>query len=399
MRMQGKYRIYIIIALFPLLVFTNRNAHTQVALEERNRLLGDWGGLRSIWEKNGLLVDLVYTAEYVENLNGGLKKGGDYRGDVSLFLELDTEEANWWDNGEFFAHLQEQHGEGITERYVGDFQVLSNIDADHYFQISELWYKHHFLEDKLWMKIGKLEANTDFAFVDFGSEFINSSAGFHPTIPLVTYPDQDWGVVLGIETNEHLSVNIGAFQGRPNGGRSVGHSIDKLYGPMLLLEPTIHFEWASMPGHLHIGYWHNGDEFERLDGSGSTDGTDGFYLSLDQTVYLENDEEEQGIGMFAQYASSDEDYIEAERYYGVGLQWAGALDFRDEDIAGLGVYHVELSKDGGFSKNSETVYELFYKIQVNAWCSVKPDVQYIVNPGGTKNKDATVFGVRTEIVF
>ncbi|MBW1888858.1 MAG: carbohydrate porin [Deltaproteobacteria bacterium] len=100
----------------------------------------------------------------------------------------------------FFLHLQEQHGQGITNEHVGDFQVLSNIDDDDFKQISEFWYKHTLLDDRLWIKLGKMEANADFAFVDNGTEFINSSPGFSPTIPLVTYPNQDWGWELNLWT-------------------------------------------------------------------------------------------------------------------------------------------------------------------------------------------------------
>jgi carbohydrate-selective porin OprB len=81
------------------------------------------------------------------------------------------------------------------------------------------------------------------------------------------------------------------------------------------------------------------------------------------------------------------------------LIWASPFDSREVDLLGLGIYRAELARDAGFEKDHETVYELFCKVQMTPWCSVKPDSQYIVNPGGSANSDATVLGVRAEINF
>ncbi|MFP6583562.1 MAG: carbohydrate porin [Candidatus Hydrogenedentota bacterium] len=380
-------------------LFANPPSHAQ-SLTERDTLLEDWGGLRSHLAEKGLSFELVYTAEYFENLNGGINEGGDYRGDISLFATLDTSTAGWWDNGEFFLHLQQQHGEGITERYTGDFQVLSNIDADDYLQISEIWYRHTFASDRAWLKIGKMESNADFAFVDYAAEFLNSSPGFSPTIPLTTYPDQDWGIVLGLQPNDRFSVNMGVYQGRPNGGHAIGTTIDNLYGPMVMIEPALHYDFNNKPGHLRFGAWWNGDHVEDVDGSGKIhDSSEGIYLTWDQELISENDEDEQGLGIFAQLGFSDEDTAEAKNYYGAGLQWTGPVDNRDEDILGFGIFHVELSDEAGFAEDNETTLELYYKAQLTPWSSIKPDIQYIANPGGTTNDDALAIGARLEILF
>jgi len=378
------------------------------SLVERDTLLGDWAGVRSELEDHGLTVEMVYTAEVFSNTRGGMKthNATEYRGDLSIYLELDTGAAGWWENGTIFVHLQEEHGYGITDKYVGDFQVLSNIDADDYKQVSQFWYRHTLLDERLWVKLGKQEANDDFAGVQFGGEFINSSPGFSPTIPLVTFPDQDWGVVAGVEPLEWFSVNVGAYQGRPDGGRSPRHTIDELYGPMVMVEPAVHYEIAAHPGHFRVGAWWNGDKVDELDQEDPDPGTFGesygWYLTLDQALWRENPEtesDEQGIGLFAQYGWAPEDRSEAQHYIGCGLQWIGTLPTRDEDVMGLGAFHVEFTDEAEFEEDSETTVELFYKAQVCGRLSLKPDVQYIVHPGGTDNDDALAVGVRCEVIF
>jgi len=369
---------------------------------------GDLGGRRTRLEEKGFSFDLVYTAEGFWNTRGGIRtrNAGAYRGDLSLFFLLDTEAAGLWRNGAFFLHLQHQHGNGITEDYVGDFQVLSNMDADDFQQVSEIWYRHTFLDDRLWIKLGKQEANEDFAAVDYGAEFINSSAGFSPTIPLVTFPDPGWGMVVGVEPVRGFSVNAGIYEGRPDGGRSIGGTLDNLYGPMVMLEPALHYEIAGRSGHLRAGGWWNGDRFDKFDKDNPDPGTVGesygFYLTWDQTLwrrYPEKEEDEQGIGIFGQYVWAPKDRSEAEHYLGGGLKWTGLIPTREQDILGVGVFHVRFSDEADFEKEGETAIELFYKAHLCGFLSVKPDLQYIVNPGGSANPDALAVGARLEISF
>lgn len=428
-------------------------ASEELRVLQREHLWGDWNGLRPWLEARGTTFELVYKSEAFWNSGGGIAEGGKYRADLSLTIELNTADAGWWEDGSFLVHLQGQHGDGITEDFVGDFQVLSNLDDQDFAQVSEFWYRHDFSGGKLWTKLGKLEANADFAYVEHGLEFLNSSPGFSPTIPLVTYPDPDWGVVVGIEPADWFSMNIGVYQGRPDGSRSIGQTIDALYGPMVMVEPAIHYTIRNKQGHLRLGSWWNGDRFERLalaqekpestaaerialaravqtDGLLATfltnliafvteeatsrivdklfgddafdDYAAGLYFTWDQVIYDEtpNDpDDKQGIGAFAQYGRSGKDNFEAHRYYGAGIEWVGAISGRDRDVLGLGVFHIEFSDRVGHDKSSETTIELFYRYEPALWCSIKPDVQYIIHPGGADMRDALAFGIRTEISF
>ena len=50
--------------------------------------------------------------------------------------------------------------------------------------------------------------------------------------------------------------------------------------------------------------------------------------------------------------------------------------------------------------NWEINIELSYRAEINEWCSIQPDVQYIINPGFNPTlKNAVVFGTRLEICF
>lgn len=130
--------------------------------------------------------------------------------------------------------------------------------------------------------------------------------------------------------------------------------------------------------------------------------TTGWYLCIDQEVWAENpddEEDSQGLTTFFQYGWASEDVSEVNHYIGGGVQWIGAIPTRDDDIVGLGVFNVEFSDQAGFAEDNETIVELFYKVQVFNWFSLKPDIQYIANPGGTTNSDALAVGLRIEVVI
>lgn len=354
------------------------------------------------WMHHVLDWELVYTGEMLRNFTGGITQGSAYRGDLSLYMSVNTEAAGWWRNGEFFLHAQQQHGNGITENEVGDFQVLSNIDADDFIQLSEIWYKHSFFNHKLSIKAGKQDANADFAYTEFGGEFINSSPGFSPTIPLVTYPDPGLGVVMEVVLSRHLAIRSGVYQGRPDGGRSIGNTVDGLFGPMLMIEPSFSFAIRDYPGQFRIGYWYNGDTFEHLDGAGESSSASGIYAIWDQLFYRENpalDESDQGAGFFIQFGYTGRKAIEAKTYFGAGFQWAGAIPHRDRDIVGLGLFYVHFNPAAGLEKSFELTIETFYEIQLWHSLYIKPDIQLIMNPGGSDNDTAIVGGIRWGYTF
>jgi len=61
---------------------------------------------------------------------------------------------------------------------------------------------------------------------------------------------------------------------------------------------------------------------------------------------------------------------------------------------------VHFSDDAGIGDDAETAFELYYKRQVAPWLVLKPDVQYIANPGGDPAvDDAFVVSLRVQLDF
>jgi len=367
-----------------------------------------WGLHDKLAEKLGLSFEIVYLQDIFWNTHGGIqtRDSGEYPRLIGLYLELDTAGAGLWKNGTFFLGLEHHAGRSPSGRSAGDWQALDNIDADRLNQVSEFWYRHTFFDEKFWIKLGKMEANADFSCIETGLEFINSSAGLIPTLPIPSYPDQDWGVVIGGDPAPWFGCRLGMYQGDMDGGRSVGHTLDNLRGPLLIVEPSFKYMLGGLPGSFNIGAWWNGIDFEayhKHESNREHHGRScGGYAFWQQMLWKENPADEncgQGIGFFAQYGWAPKDRFEVEDYVGGGLRWQGAIPARDDDVMGLGVFNVYFSDRAGFKEHSETAMEFFYRAQLFGWLALQPDLQYIANPGGDINRDAIVIGGRAEFVF
>jgi porin len=369
---------------------------------ESSYATGDWNGARTWLEDRGLAFGLTYTGEPFWNLHGGIQTTGGavYEGLLDLFLEFSTLAAGLWKGGSLFFLFQNKHGEEISTEYVGAFQLVTDMEALNFTQISELWYRQSFLDDRVWVKVGKQEANDDFAGVAYGLEFINPSGGFSPNIPLASYPDQDLGVVLGFAPMPLLSVNLGVYDGSPDGNHGLKGAFAGLEGPMALVEPRLHYEVGGRPGDLGIGGWFNGTDTEKIEKGGQAPGTVseayGWYLTWDQQLWSRHPGDagdEQGIWIFGQYGWAPPDRSAAEHYLGAGVQCAGLIPGRGEDVFGVGLFNVWFTKELDLPKGTETAIEFFYKVQLFGFLYLKPDLQYIINPSGIY-PDALALGVR-----
>lgn len=359
-------------------------------------------------EQRGVDLGASLTADFSKNISGGASHAGTTRHLFDFSVGLDLGTIAGIDGGSLYIDFQTQNGQdGSVE--TGDLQAYSNIDAPGFTALYEFWYQQFFFDSRLRVKAGKIDANADFAFVEHGGEFIHSSAGFSPTIfALPTYPDPAFGALAFIGEGKGVYAGVGVFDGALQEGFATG-----ALGPAtffgdpadLFFIGEAGYTWGgerSLSGRVAAGAWHHDGTFAQFSG-GTKGGATGFFVVYDQMLYQEQSsgEDGQGIGLFAQYGWADPELSEVEHHFGLGTQWTGALPCRDEDVVGLMVSWAELSdKPGaGFTDDAEVAVEWFYKLHLCDHVSLKPDVQYIVNPGGAGLDDAWVATLRVEFVY
>ena len=361
-------------------------------------------------EENGVTID----ADLYWGLSTGLSDRDRFgrilsRDLINIDATFDTEKMGLWSGGTGFISFQQQAGK-FSQQYFHDFQGVSNIDTADRAQIAQAWLEQTFFNGVLRVKAGKVDANSEFAYVDYGSAFLNSSFGVSPTIfALPTYPDPATSVNLFWQPTDAFAWGIGLYDGEGATGVPVGSRFFRTRyagGSNLFTINEATFNWnlnSHLPGRFGLGGWfHNGD-FKRFDTTIAS-GTGGFYAVADQLLWKENPsdpDDTQGIGLSLQTGWADPEISEAHRHYAASSTWTGALPTRDADVIGLGVSIAELSNNpaAGFVRGQETVFETLYSVAVTHFWTVTCDIQTVVNLGGMDRDPLVVGTVRNVIRF
>ncbi len=85
------------------------------------------------------------------------------------------------------------------------------------------------------------------------------------------------------------------------------------------------------------------------------------------------------------------------------MKYIGLLDSQPNDILGLGVNRVHVNdrvNNAAFNASAEYNVELNYSYYPTQWLMLRPNIQYVINPGATNNvDDALVLGLSSKVVI
>ncbi len=152
------------------------------------------------------------------------------------------------------------------------------------------------------------------------------------------------------------------------------------------------------------------------------DGRRTYYVLLDQMLMRTGKGETDGLIAFAGWIHADQDVSPLENHFFAGFTDTAAAIGRPQDTWGFNWNWFAVSNSltstqqleqefglpltgGGLGtpagiQTHEQTLELMYTAQVYTGVSVMPDIQYIMNPGGTSAiRNALALGFRTNISF
>jgi porin len=396
-------------------------------LAHRKYLTGDWGGARTQLAEKGILFELDVTQILQGNAHGGRDTNNAFRysGSADYYIKLDTARMGLWPGGLFAFHGETKIGDNVNPK-VGslmapNFQGLLPVPGEPGTTTLSEFYFAQALSEQFVLIMGKLDGTsladanaftgnqrTQFMNVAFkanpvlfyGTPYTTMVAGavWRPTkwldvITAVTDNDQDGAATMtGFNT---------AFHGRD------WYTATQEYD----------FTWKPFDktGHQRLGWFWTSRDFAELSGDGriqfprglsladieTSPDTWGIYYNFDQYLFTETEDPEQGIGVFGRFGYGGEPNL-FEQFYSFGVSGKGSIPTRDRDTWGIGYYHANISDkiDPAFGLSSEQGVETYYNIEITPWCHLSPDLQVIVDPGGSSKQDvAVVYGLRMQMTF
>lgn len=337
----------------------------------------------------GVSFNALYSGEYADVFSGGAvdKTGSLYHDNLDLTLTLDTSKSGLWEGGTFWIYGLRNSGDNPSDEFSGDIQGASNISAPRQFIVNEAWYNQDFKDGSISLLAGLHNLNSEFYVSTLGTLFINSSFGIGPelsgNVPVSIFPQCGLAVRLRVKPSDNTYVQTAIYDGDPS-TREV-HSSE---GNLALMESGYEINGSD----YKIGYWRHSAEKEY--GDKTYDSDFGIYGILDQKILALNNNENSSLGAFLVCGWVPSERNEITGYLGTGLNTHGILPGRSEDDLGFGIAMAKTHED------TETAYELAYRFIASSWLSIRPSLQYIKNPGGSKANDSATIGfLRVESGF
>ena len=349
-----------------------------------------------------------YTGELQHSLDGGIRRGSTYLSDAGLVLDAGLYALFGNVDAKLHAYVLWNNGNTFSDRYVGDLQTVSNIDAEQAVRVYELWYEQGLNED-VSLRFGLYDLNTEFDAIDTATLFINSSHGIGadygqsgragPSIFPVTSLAARFEMALG----DRSLLRYAILDGVPGDPDDPGRTTIDLGGDDGVLHALEYNLGPAGGARLGIGGWLYSADFDRIEavpGSTRDDGNRGAYAFLDAPVF------DSGAGVsvrgFVRFGIANDDFNVFANYAGAGAVATGLFPSRPDDRLGLAIASAGTGgpwdRVAGGADSRETSIELTYRADINDWLRIQPDIQYIVNPGADPALgDALVVGVRFEL--
>lgn len=400
---------------------SSRDARVEAAVEqatdeaprgfwEQDTMTGEWGGLRTRLRDAGVDFSFLLLLDGAKNFHGGSESGGDeFHAVFDAIATFDFDMLFGWKGGVLVADMQFMRGNPAND-VVGALGGVNALDSSPRTQLAQIYFDQSFGDGLFKVRLGKFDANYDFAFPATSGPFVTLAAPWSPTLlGMPTYPDPAFGAAFYLEPESwYLRAAImdgagveGVTTGNRGPGTLFGSPADLYYvaegGPKWELD-------GGLNGKFTIGAWYHDGTFARFDG-GAESGEFGPYVLVEQRLYRENPadkDDDQGLGAFLRFGHVADDVSVANNHVLLGVTYTGAFDGRDADVVGFAASWVDVTDDpfSGFDRSSELTFEAFYKIQIAPWCSLQPDLQYVVNPGGVSGvEDAWLATLRLFISF
>ena len=410
----------------------------------------NWWGLRDALASKGLDISLNYTSDIAGNVTGGKSQGFTYTDNWTLDLEFQTEPLFGWHGGTLSIITLDRNGNNLSRNNIGNQFTTQQVYGGTGVIFYALAYNQRFCDDRFSFKFGRMAAGDDFASSPLYWLYMNNGIDGNPqSLPVngmfSTYPWGVWGARLRALVTEETEAMLGVYQVTPqvsqsymhgfdwemNGGDGVmmigqcgwSHEFFKPAAPAArssegkstadgksLATPAADAIPHGLPGHYWMGGYYSTYSYPQWQSTTQTqNGGYGLYWHFDQMLYRLDPFKDTGLTAWSAFVlCPQQNTAKVPFQYNGGLVYTGMIPCRPRDISIFGVSYGNFSSNyaqanqaslGGYA-TYELVYEWGYRINLTKFAYIQPDVQWIINPGGTGTiPNALVLGAQIGVSF
>jgi porin len=407
-------------------------------------LTGDWWGTRNWMDKDtGIEFSGTYTTDLAGNPVGGMEQGFTYTDNIAFGAKLDLEKLVGWNGATFTIAATDRNGTSLSQNYIGNQFTVQQIFGGQTIVLTGLHLTQRLLDDKMEIKVGRFSAGDDFASSPLYWLYMNNGIDGNPqalpvnasfsAYPWASWaarvrfePSPDWNAMFGLHQVSNKTFNRYLhgvnFSFEPTDGvmflGQVGWTPEFFRRPVKRVETEreeneelseAEENMHGLPGHYWFGAYYSTWEYAQFGSTQSAANAYGFYWHADQKVYEEAPGSDQGLTLWTAFVLSPQENIAKIPFqWNCGVAYQGMVPQRNEDIAMFGLAYGSFSDDYGNAGNAyngepvsyEMALEWGYRIQFNRFLYAQPNIQYIVQPGGTGSiPNAFVLGLQIGVTF
>lgn len=404
----------------------------------RKTLTGDWGGLRTKLEKAGITFNAHYASESAGIVAGkGLRRTARYTQQLDLETLFDLERMAGIPDAKIQFTLTDRKGRSLTNDVLhNQFSVQELYGAGQNFRLAELNYQQDFDDHRVQIELGWSPLGDHLARLPDFCKFQNGVICGHANAMTTNsgahnFPTAEWGARITAYPVPHFYVTTGVFQVNPDAGnkdKGFDLSFDStgVFLPVELGWETGRGE-GGLPGDYKVGAYYNTsdapDVYDDINHrpAGLTgepflerNGRFGGYGIASQTVYQSSTDPARHLRLGIMAGMGDKATARYDWFWLAGGVWQAPFDNRPHDFVSFTaayahtnprVTRFQRERDSVLPgvvaiQTYEGVVEVDYGAQVTPWLILRPNVQYILRPGGAGAiPNAVVLGLYAQVTF
>jgi porin len=344
----------------------------------------------------------AYTADVIGVVDGADVRAGRYLDNLDVSLDGDLERQFGWRGARAHISLL-ANGGGQPNAIAETLQGYDNIEVgSHGVRLFEAWVEQDLADGRASVLAGLYDVNSEFYSTEASDLLMSPPFGIGselaatgPNGPSI-FPSTSLAVRVRLGSADGLHAQFAAVNARASAiGDDGGVDTTLDDGALYLAE----IGWSG-PVRIAIGGWRYGEAQEDIrdvTGLGDPALTDaqGAYLVAEGTLF--EAEDKPTVRAFARIGASDGDTTDFKGGWQAGLRVDSVFPGRPDSAFSIGFDQGFLSDkaranalDAGTEfGDAEGGIEVTYADTFGPF-TIQPDLQWIHNPGGDKNRDAIV---------
>ncbi len=408
-------------------------------------LTGDWGGWRTRLHEQGIDIHGGIIDEGFDVNHGGIQHGVRNASQTQIGVDFDLGKlTSVWGDARLHVTIDDRHGSDASSDLVGNsylpLQWSYGSPRTHW---AELSYDQNLFRGRLNWRAGFYSIGNYFATPGPAAYFVNGGLTGHP-LTLSTnsgwgnFPNSRWTTHLTWLMTPDLTLRGGMvldnsrysqkqYSWRLHAPGTSGHTypLELEWAPGSSVSrtagwnPTRGAAPGPYVGDYKIGLYYDtadqtmlGDRSDRL-----ASHREGAYAMASQK--FTNNAVGGGLTGFASYTRQSQSTSAIHTWSAAGLVYSGMFARRPHDAVGLAYVRVSLNQhlvqqqlqeqalglidDPDWQLDqAQELWEASYSFQLTPWLVIRPDVQYLVNPGTfayTNIDNALAIGAQLRVKF